>query len=47
MTYLRTLKNFKGSMGVYGALGNNDFDLPVGVRLITENGFEKLAEPKN
>ena len=40
--YLRTVKDFSGAAGTYSATGDNRFDLPVAVKIVTEDGFEKI-----
>jgi branched-chain amino acid transport system substrate-binding protein len=40
ISYLRTLKNFKGAMGTYGALPDGSFDVPVLLKRVTASGFE-------
>ena len=39
--YLRTLENYRGAAGVYSARGDNRFELPATVKIVTEDGFEK------
>jgi ABC-type branched-subunit amino acid transport system substrate-binding protein len=40
--FLRGVKNYKGAAGVYSASGDNRFDLPATVKIVTEDGFKKL-----
>lgn len=39
---LHTLKNYSGACGTYSATGDNRFDLPAALKIITNKGFEKL-----
>lgn len=41
-SYLATLKDFSGALGVYSATGDNRFSLPAAVKVVTADGFEKL-----
>ena len=40
--YLRTLKDYNGAAGTYSATGDNRFDLPVALKIVTAEGFKKL-----
>ncbi len=40
--YFATVKDFSGVLGTYSATGDNRFALPVAVKVVTENGFEKV-----
>lgn len=42
--YLHTLKDFTGALGAYSASGDNRFTLPAAVKIVTKDGFEKIAE---
>lgn len=42
--FLRTVKDYKGAAGTYSATGDGRFTLPVTVKTITEQGFEKLED---
>ena len=39
---LASLKNYTGAAGVYSATGDNRFTLPATVKVVTEDGFEKI-----
>lgn len=40
--YLRTLKDYEGASGRYSATGDNRFNIPAALKVVTKNGFEKL-----
>lgn len=40
--YFHNLKDYKGSLGTYSATGDNRFTMPACVKVVRENGFEKL-----
>jgi ABC-type branched-subunit amino acid transport system substrate-binding protein len=41
--FLHTVRNFRGSLGVYSASGDNRFTLPAAIKQVTWNGAIKLA----
>jgi len=43
--FLRNLKDYQGAAGTYSATGDNRFDLPATVKLVTKDGFVKLKSP--
>ena len=43
--YLRTLRGYSGAAGTYSAAGNNRFNLAAAIKVVRENGFEKLRPP--
>jgi branched-chain amino acid transport system substrate-binding protein len=40
--YFHNLKDYKGALGTYSATGDNRFTMPACVKVVKENGFEKL-----
>lgn len=40
--HLRTLKDYHGAAGTYSGTGDNRFTLPATLKIITDDGFEKL-----
>jgi ABC-type branched-subunit amino acid transport system substrate-binding protein len=40
--FLYDLKDFKGALGVYSSNGKNWFSLPVILKVVTNNGFDRL-----
>jgi branched-chain amino acid transport system substrate-binding protein len=43
-TFLHSVKDFEGNMGVFSASDDNRFNLPVTVKIVKEYGFEKCGE---
>ena len=43
-SFLAGLKDFKGSLGVYSATGDQRFSLPATVKIVTADGFSKLRQ---
>lgn len=41
-TFLKSLKDFKGALGTYSAVGNNGFTLPATLKIVTADGFERM-----
>jgi branched-chain amino acid transport system substrate-binding protein len=41
--FLHSVRDFKGSLGTYSASADNRFTLKAVVKVVTEDGFEKLA----
>lgn len=41
--HLRSLQDFSGVMGSYGALPDGSFDVPVVLKRVTESGFEVIS----
>ncbi|RIL12553.1 MAG: hypothetical protein DCC75_00195 [Proteobacteria bacterium] len=42
-SYLRGIKDYKGAAGSYSATGDNRFDLPATIKIVTKDGFEKIS----
>lgn len=40
--WLHNVEGFQGALGTFSASGRNDFTLPAAVKIVTEDGFEKL-----
>jgi ABC-type branched-subunit amino acid transport system substrate-binding protein len=43
-TFLHSVKDFKGNMGLFSAREDNRFNLPVTVKIVKEDGFEKCTK---
>ena len=43
--FLKSVKDYRGAAGVYSASGDNRFDLPATIKIVTAQGFEKLKLP--
>lgn len=41
--FLHSLKDFSGVLGTYSSTPDNRFTLPAAVKVVTENGFEKVS----
>lgn len=41
--YLQNIKNFEGATGTFSSMGNNCFDFPAAIKMVTKEGFEKIA----
>lgn len=44
--YFKKLKDFKGALGTYSSSGDQRFTLPATIKVVKENGFEKLYPTK-
>ncbi len=43
-TFLHTVSNFSGALGTFSASGDNRFTLPAAVKIVTDDGFKKVAQ---
>lgn len=43
--YLHDVKDFKGALGTYSATGDNRFDVPSAIMMVTEGGFVPYPGP--
>ncbi len=42
--YLHNLHEFQGSLGVYSATPNNDFDIPAVIKVVSDSGFRVVGQ---
>ncbi|HMO17600.1 MAG TPA: ABC transporter substrate-binding protein [Oligoflexia bacterium] len=42
--YLHNVENFEGALGVFSSSGDNRFNLPAVIKIVTDKGFSKLSD---